>query len=83
MFSCVKRLRHQYERRAFRRKVLAALDVDCKEEMEWVKGIAAENPKNYQIWCASLWTIGGDGPDAGPAVGILQVSSQGTSREIS
>jgi len=35
---------------AFRRKVLAALDVDCKEEMEWVKGIAAENPKNYQIW---------------------------------
>jgi hypothetical protein len=36
--------------RAYRRKILVALDVDFKEEVEWVNRIAAENPKNYQIW---------------------------------
>lgn len=35
---------------AYRRKILVALDVDFKEEVQWVNRIAAENPKNYQIW---------------------------------
>lgn len=38
--------------RAYRRKILVALDVDFKEEVQWVNRIAAENPKNYQIWYA-------------------------------
>jgi len=34
----------------FRRACLDALSKDWKDELQWVTGLAHDNPKNYQIW---------------------------------
>ena len=36
--------------RHFRRKLVVALQRDLREELEFVRLMALENPKNYQIW---------------------------------
>ena len=36
--------------RHFRRKLVVALKRDLQEELEYVRTMALENPKNYQIW---------------------------------
>ncbi len=36
--------------RHFRRKVLASLNADLYDELEFTKQHALESPKNYQIW---------------------------------
>lgn len=51
--------------RYYRRKVLAALKTDFKEELQWVERIAAENPKNYQIWFVLVASLS---PRISPAV---------------
>ena len=36
--------------RAYRTRILFALKVDLSDELDFIDGIAEENPKNYQIF---------------------------------
>ncbi|EPS60948.1 hypothetical protein M569_13854, partial [Genlisea aurea] len=58
----------------FRRLILAELNVDLREELDYLNQITTENPKNYQIWHHRRWVAEKLG--AGVAGKELEFTSQ-------